>query len=94
MKNPLEPLFRKTPSPYEVPWPMKFCGLVAKVHAIDPKAAGWLYNEAPRLPGFKATGDLRGCLTWDDTPQGGLYWADIAETLTKLKTKEEGDVSE
>lgn len=61
--------------------PSEYLELCERVRKINPKAARWMLNEAPKQPSFKARGDLFECFTWSSTPQTTVFWYQMYERL-------------
>ncbi len=57
--------------------------LVEKVREIDEDAAEFLLHEAPKMESWVDRSDLASCFLWKASPQGRLYWANIAETISE-----------
>ena len=55
--------------------------LLERIERIDPEAARYIREDAPRLDSYRESSDLLGLFLWNLTPQGGVYWADIYNTL-------------
>ena len=53
--------------------------LIKKVRKIDPAAADYLENDAPKLKTYAGSGEvsLRSIMTWKETKQGHWYWSEI-----------------
>lgn len=55
--------------------------LIAKVATINKDAADYMQGPMRKISGFVASGDLWDVVVWQDTPQGLIYWHDIAYKL-------------
>ena len=58
--------------------------LCERVDKINPEAAKWMLEEAPKAKlqnGFAPYEDLYKCFVWDETPQGWAYWRAIDTAL-------------
>ena len=55
--------------------------LVIRVRELDEDAADYLVDEAPKLGSFRDRGSLMLTFDWPETPQGDLYWRELAEQL-------------
>lgn len=61
-----------------------FEGLIRNVQNIDPAAARWLTEVAPKN-GCVQCGDLTSVMNWRETPQGWEYWDQINSQLELQK---------
>jgi hypothetical protein len=70
-------------------WEELYEGLCAKVEAVDTAAAKYM-REDIRTSGisFAPSDILDECFMWLLTPQGHLYWRDIAEKIGQWAPKE------
>ena len=59
----------------------EYLRLIEKVREIDEDAAKYLEKDAREIDGFCLSGQLKGCMTWVNTPQGQEYWSIIANKL-------------
>lgn len=66
-------------------WEVAYGCLVDKVEAISPEAAEYLRGEAKNLSCFCPSGDLAEAFTWQCSPQGPEFWAEIYEKLNYVK---------
>lgn len=55
--------------------------LIAKVAKINPTAAEYMRHDMRNLEGFDTSDSLWGVICWSETPQGHVYWADIANQI-------------
>jgi hypothetical protein len=62
--------------------------IIKAVREIDPSAADYMVNEAPKLKKWNKNDDpeyriesLADCFVWADSEQGHEYWNDIANQL-------------
>jgi len=58
--------------------------LLRRLRKIDPKAADWLRDEAPKLGekiNYADYYSLDGIMIWDCTPQGQAYWSKLSAKL-------------
>lgn len=62
--------------------------LIDEVRIIDQDAADYLANGAKDLPDFHPSKYLDEAFAWEDTPQGGAYWARLLRLLRQLRDNE------
>jgi hypothetical protein len=60
--------------------------LVVKVRKVNEVAAKWL-EEQQEILSTGHDGELQRAFTWDRSPQGWLYWAEIQVTLLTKERK-------
>lgn len=64
---------------------MKLSELIKRVEAIDPEAAEYVKNEAPKLQGYDCRNHedhaLNTLFAWEDTPQGANFWLELHELI-------------
>lgn len=69
--------------------PTNYLALCERVEKLDPEAAKYMREEAPKLPRFaylpedtEPVADLSSAFEWGRTPQGHEYWKSIKDRLT------------
>lgn len=59
----------------------EYLALCDRVEALNPVAAMYMREEAPKLNSFSAKDKLTVVFNWSSTPQGSDYWADLSRRL-------------
>lgn len=68
----------------KIAFPKEFSDLCSRVAALDPEAADWLRTKAPNLPSFSSRAtNLWGVMIWMDTPQGPVFWHELARRMDR-----------
>lgn len=72
--------------------PANYLALCDRVEKLDPEAAKYMREEAPKLPQFayfpedtEPLADLSKAFMWESTTQGGPFWGKIYRSLLQME---------